>query len=125
MTPTRQVYFNITDIWLMYVLFAMTLAVFSYGFYKSWRRWQIGRPADRLDRIGERIRRLWQLGPGHEKLLKRYTGAGLAHFCIYWGFLFLTVGTIVVFIHEDLGIHIMQGQFYLYFQSLALNIFGA
>lgn len=124
MTPTRQVYFNITGVWLMYVLFAVTLVVFFYGIYRRWSRWQMGRPVLRFDRVGERVRRLLKQGPGHEKLLKRYTTAGFAHLLIFWGFVFLFLGTVVVFIHEDLHIHIMQGQFYLYFQSLTLNIFG-
>ncbi len=124
MMPTRQVYFNITGVWLMYVLLAITLAVFFYGIYRRWRLWQIGRPVVRFDRIGERLRKLLQQGPGHKKLLQRYAGAGFAHLLIFWGFAFLFLGTVVVFIHEDLHIHIMQGQFYLYFQSLTLNIFG-
>ncbi len=125
MTPTRQVYFNITGVWLMYVFFALTLLVFGYGVYRRWRLWQIGRPVVRLDRLGERLRLLFKQAPGHEKLLKRYSGTGFAHLLIFWGFVFLFLGTVVVFIHEDLHIHIMQGALYLYFESLALNISGA
>jgi Fe-S oxidoreductase/nitrate reductase gamma subunit len=124
MSPTRQVYFNVTGVWLMYVLLAITLAVFGYGIYRRWRLWQIGRPVARFDRIGERLQRLLRQGPGHKKLLQRYAAAGFAHLLIFWGFVFLFLGTVVVFIHEDLHIHIMQGKFYLYFQSLTLNIFG-
>jgi hypothetical protein len=51
MTPTRQVYFDITRVWVTYVLFAITLAVFCYGIYRHWRRWQIGRPVDRFDQV--------------------------------------------------------------------------
>jgi Fe-S oxidoreductase/nitrate reductase gamma subunit len=124
MTPTRQVYFNITQVWVMYLLFAITLAVFCYGIYRHWHRWQIGRPLQRLDQLGTRLRVVLKQGLGHEKLLKRYSGAGMAHLLIFWGFVFLFLGTVVVFIHEDLHIHIMQGSFYLYFESLTLNIFG-
>jgi Fe-S oxidoreductase/nitrate reductase gamma subunit len=124
MTPTRQVYFNITQVWVMYLLFAITLAVFGYGIYRHWRRWQIGRPRQRLDQLGTRLRLLLKQGLGQERLLQRYSGAGLAHLLIFWGFVFLFLGTVVVFIHEDLQIHIMQGSFYLYFESLTLNIFG-
>src|SRR5271166_26486 len=125
MTPTRQVYFNITGVWLMYLLLVLTLLVFGYGVYRRWRLWQIGRPVARLDHLGERLKLLFKQAPGHEKLLKRYSGAGFAHLLIFWGFVFLFLGTVVVFIHEDLHIHIMQGALYLYFESLTLNIFGA
>lgn len=125
MTPTRQVYFNITGVWLMYLLLVLTLLVFGYGVYRRWRLWQIGRPVARLDHLGERLKLLFKQAPGHEKLLKRYSGAGFAHLLIFWGFVFLFLGTVVVFIHQDLHIHIMQGALYLYFESLTLNIFGA
>jgi Fe-S oxidoreductase/nitrate reductase gamma subunit len=124
MTPTRQVYFNITQVWVMYLLFGITLAVFCHGIYRHWRRWQIGRPVDRFDQLSTRLRLLLKEGLGHQKLLQRYSGAGLAHLLIFWGFVFLFLGTVVVFIHEDLHIHIMQGSFYLYFESLTLNVFG-
>src|SRR5690349_16092512 len=124
MTPTRQVYFNVTNVWLMYVLLAATLAVFGYGLWRRWRLWKLGRPTERLDRLSERLRKLLKLGPGHKKLLQRYSGAGLAHLLMFWGFAFLFLGTVVVFIHEDLRIPIMQGKFYLFFQSLTLNVFG-
>ncbi len=124
MTPTREVYFNIHHVWVMYLLLVVTLAVFGYGLYRRWRLWQIGRPANRFDHPRERLAGLFRQTGLHEKLLKRYRGAGLFHFAFFWGFLFLTLGTIVVFIHEDLHIHIMQGWFYLIFQSLTLNIFG-
>lgn len=124
MTPTRQVYFNIRHVWLMYALLAITVVVFAYGVWRRWRAWQLGRPMARFDQPLLRLRKLLRQAPGHEKLLKRYSGAGFAHLLIFWGFIFLFLGTVVVFIHQDLHIHIMRGWFYLYFESLTLNIFG-
>lgn len=124
MTPTREVYFNIHHVWVMYLLFAVTLAVFGFGFYRRWRLWQIGRPANRFDNPGERIAGLFRQTALHRKLLQRYRGAGLYHFAFYWGFFFLLMGTFVVFLQEDLHIPIMHGWFYLIFQSLLLNVFG-
>ena len=124
MTPTREVYFNIHHVWVMYLLFVITLAVFGLGLYRRWRLWQIGRPANRFARPGERLAGLWRQTGLHEKLLKRYRGAGLYHFAFYWGFFFLLMGTFVVFLQEDLHIPIMHGWFYLIFQSLTLNVFG-
>jgi Fe-S oxidoreductase/nitrate reductase gamma subunit len=124
MTPTREVYFNIRHVWVMYVLFALTLVVFAVGFYRRWRLWQIGAPANRLDHPRERLAGLFRQTGLHEKLLKRYRGAGLYHFAFLWGFFILLLGTFVVFLQEDLHIPIMHGWFYLIFQSLTLNIFG-
>src|SRR5262252_3585842 len=124
MTPTREVYFNIHHVWVMYVLFVVTLAVFGWGLYRRWRLWQIGRPANRFDQPQERLAGLFRQTALHKKLLQRYRGAGLYHFAFYWGFFFLLMGTFVVFLQEDLRIPIMHGWFYLIFQSLLLNVFG-
>jgi Fe-S oxidoreductase len=124
MTPTREVYFNVHHVWVMYLLFVITLTVFGLGLYRRWRLWQIGGPAKRFDNPKERLAGLFRQTGLHEKLLKRYRGAGLYHFAFYWGFFFLLMGTFVVFLQEDLHIPIMRGWFYLIFQSLTLNIFG-
>jgi Fe-S oxidoreductase/nitrate reductase gamma subunit len=125
MTPTREVFFNIRHVWVMYALFAVTLAIFSYGFCRHWQRWSRGLPASRTDRPWQRLQGLLRQTAAHDRLLKRYRAAGFFHLLFFWGMVILTAGTTVVFIHNDLGIHIMQGAFYLYFQSLTLNIFGA
>jgi Fe-S oxidoreductase/nitrate reductase gamma subunit len=124
MTPTREIYFNIHHVWVMYLLFVITLAVLGFGLYRRWRLWQIGLPAHRFDRPGERLAGLFRQTGLHQRLLKRYRGAGLYHLAFYWGFFFLLAGTFVVFLQEDLHIPIMQGWFYLIFQSLTLNVFG-
>lgn len=124
MTPTREVYFNIHHVWVMYLLFVVTLAVFGFGLYRRWRLWQIGQPANRFDQPEERLAGLFRQTALHRKLLQRYRGAGLYHLAFYWGFFFLLMGTFVVFLQEDLHIPIMHGWFYLLFQSLTLNVFG-
>ncbi len=124
MTPTREVYFNIEQVWVMYVLLAATLAVFGHGCHRRWRLWKAGAPAPVRGAISARLRRLLLQVFGHRTLLARYRAAGLFHLLLFWGFVILFAGTVVVFIHEDLGLHIMQGGFYLYFQSLALDLFG-
>lgn len=125
MTPTREVFFNVRHVWVMYALFAVTLAIFFYGFYRHWRRWARGLTANRADRPWQRLLGLLRQTAAHDRLLKRYRNAGLFHLFFFWGMVILTAGTTVVFIHNDLGIHIMQGAFYLYFQCLTLDVFGA
>jgi len=124
MLPTREVYFNVSHIWLMYALFVATLAIFLYGVYRRWRLWRIGQPAARFRPLGPRLKAVLTQAFGHQTLLKRYRGAGTFHLLFFWGFVILFIGTLVVFVHQDLGLRIMQGAFYLYFQSLALDLFG-
>ena len=44
---------------------------------------------------------------------------------IFWGFVMLFIATTVVMIDYDFGIPIMRGDFYLYFQSFIVDVFGA
>ncbi len=125
MTPTREVFFNITHVWVMYALFAAAMAVFGYGVWRRARLWQIGRAAQRAEPVAPRLGMLLAQALGHGTMLERYRAAGIFHLLFFWGFVFLFLGTTVVFIHHDLSLHIMQGAFYLWFQSLVLDIFGA
>ncbi|MDP8924078.1 MAG: heterodisulfide reductase-related iron-sulfur binding cluster [Chloroflexota bacterium] len=126
--PTREVYWNIQGIWIMYALLVVTMIVFGYGVYRYWRIIAIGKPEDRFDRPGDRLRAFLQHAVAQGRTLRqRY--AGMSHWLFSWGFVILTIGTTVVMIHEDLGhvspvFQIMQGDFYLWFQSLALDVFG-
>ena len=120
---TREIYWNIQGVWIMYLLLAVTLAIFARGAYRHYRLLALGRPEDRFDN--------WRVRAGHfalhalaqvRSLLDRYSGA--MHLMFFWGFVFLFVGTLVVFLEADLRIPVMRGPFYLYFQSLVLDIVG-
>lgn len=122
-TPTREIYWNVGSIWPMYVLLIPTLLIFAYGLYRRYRLWRLGRPEERFDAVRERLKGLFVHGFGQARLLRsRY--AGIFHALFFSGFVILFIGTVVVLIHEDLGLRIMQGNFYLYFQSLTLDLFG-
>ncbi len=120
---TRSVYWNIEYGFILYLFFIAAVAVFAYGMWQRVRLWFIGTPQVRWDRIRERLRRVWQ----HAALQRRLSQnrvAGLFHILFSWGFVILFIGTLVVMVHEDLRIRIMQGAFYLWFQSLILDIAG-
>jgi len=123
-TPTREVFWNISHIWVMYVLLVPTMAIGAYGVWRHVRQWRAGQPALRFDRLGERFTRLFKLAI-LQLSLWRDNVAGIMHAMLFWGFLTLLAATAVVFVHEDLNIRIMQGGFYLYFQSLFVDIIGA
>ncbi|MFS8639227.1 MAG: 4Fe-4S dicluster domain-containing protein [Symbiobacteriaceae bacterium] len=123
---TRQVYWNInTDyLWVMYALMVLMTVAMGYGTWQRVRTWIIGKPEVRWDRPGQRLRRVLVHALGQARLLKNWL-PGIAHALLFFGFIVLFLGTVVVFIHEDLGIPIMRGRFYLYFHSLTLDVFGA
>jgi Fe-S oxidoreductase/nitrate reductase gamma subunit len=126
--PTREVYFNITTIWPIYALLFPTSLVFLYGIYRHIRAWRkIGKPKYLLDQPWKRLKGLFEYSFLHKGLLRdtRYRSVGLGHLLFFFGFFILFIATLVVAIHEDLNIKIMTGDFYLYFQSLAVDVFGA
>jgi len=121
---TREIYWNISGTFVMYLLLLPTLAVFFYGFWRRIRLWRIGKPEARLDRIPERIKLLLRHAVLQARLAKNPL-AGFFHILFSWGFVLLFIGTLVVMVEADLRIPIMRGKFYLYFQSFTLDIAGA
>ena len=131
MTPTREVYWNITNVWVMYVLFVPAAAVFIFGCYKHIRAWGATLPVDRRGDIAQRLMGVAKFvlaqsrihGIGRAPTL-RHIYAGAFHSLFFFGFIGLFCGTLVVMAHEDFGLHVMQGNFYLWFQSLTLDLCG-
>jgi Fe-S oxidoreductase/nitrate reductase gamma subunit len=121
--PTREVYWNVSDSWLIYVLGVPALAVFAYGIYRHVRLWRIGRGEGRSGLSLRRLKGLVLYGFAHRRI-GAHAYAGLFHLLFFSGFVVLLVGTVVVWLHAELGLRVMQGRFYLYFQSLALDVFG-
>jgi ferredoxin/nitrate reductase gamma subunit len=123
--PTREVQWNVTPamVWFMYASMVIALGVCAYGIWRRARVWRLGRPAARWDRPWTRARRVLVDAVAHRSLL-RDPLPGVMHALLFFGFVVLFAATAVVMIHHDLGVPIMQGRFYLYFQSLTVNAFG-
>ncbi len=121
--PMREVYWNITGKNLMYVLLVPVLVAFFRGFYSKYRLWKIGRPTRRRDNWRRRLAGFFRGAVVQEKNFRdRYSG--WMHFFIWGGMLVLFIGTANVALDEYLGVPTMEGLFYLYFQSLVLDVFG-
>jgi hypothetical protein len=111
-------------VWVVYLLLLPTLAIFAAGFYKRARLWLQGSASERFNRWSERIWHLVKLALFQQKVA-RSPLVGAAHAPLFWSMGLLFVGTLVVMICADLRIPIMQGTFYLVFQSQVLDIAGA
>jgi Fe-S oxidoreductase len=121
---TREIYWNVGAVWPMYALLLPTLAIASYGLFRHVARWRRGLPARRFDRPAERLRLVLAHAVAQRRTARdRYAGA--FHRSITAGFVVLTIATIVVALDADFGTRIMRGSFYLYFQSLTVDLFGA
>jgi len=126
---TRVVQWNTTYamVVFMYASMVVALAIFAYGTWLRMRRWLAGKPGapsgPRWDHPGERLRRVLVRSVGQTALLKD-RAPGIMHAMIFFGFLILFAATVVIFIDWDLKIPIMHGAFYLYFESLIVDLFG-
>ncbi len=120
---TRVVLWNISHAWVMYALLVPTVAIAGYGFYRRIRLWRRGTAENRFD---QPLRRLGLVLRYAVLQLKTWRKAypGSFHAMIFWGFVVLFIATVVVMIDYDFHIPIMRGRFYLYFQSLFVDVCG-
>jgi Fe-S oxidoreductase/nitrate reductase gamma subunit len=96
MELTREVFGNIPTLSkiLFYLLGAVACGIFAYGMYRHVRLWRIGRRG--LRRPGrERIVGFFREVFGQRRVVRRPL-AGWAHFGLFWGFLILFIGTLLL-----------------------------
>ncbi len=122
MTPHRVVYWNIPDHAWMYLPFAVLVVVFCYGFYRRWRIWSKGQRRP-IGPWGPRLRRLGRHAGLQSGVVKRRL-QGYAHVALAVAFILLFIGTLVVMLKSDFGLPVMQGAFYLWFESFTLDAAG-
>jgi len=129
--PTRQIGWNVSEIAfaVMYVLVAVQALVLGYAFTRRVLIWRSGRPFKPVDRIGERARQALAVVFLHRRLIRPgHVYAGLMHLFIFWGFVVLFIGTLIVLLEADIvrpyfGLSFYQGTFYVVYK-LVINFFG-
>jgi nitrate reductase gamma subunit len=107
----------------LYSFAAISLGVFGCGFYRRFRLWQSGQKekASWHD-VKANLTYFWEMAV-RQKKVKRDKLFGLMHRFVSYGFVVLFIGTCLVFIDYDLGIPILQGDFYLVYEAV-LDVFG-
>jgi Fe-S oxidoreductase len=123
---TREVFWNIPHslVWVMYLMFIASLVVAGNGIWRRVAVWRRGLPANRFDQPVARLKRLLTNATAQARTV-REKYAAVFHTFLYTGFIILAIATTIVAIDYDLGLPVMQGKFYLYFQSFIVDIFGA
>jgi Fe-S oxidoreductase/nitrate reductase gamma subunit len=121
---TREVKWEVTTgmVVVMYASMAVALAVAAWGVWRLVRVWRLGRPAVVWNELGARSRRM--LAAIAQATVLREPLPGVMHALLFYGWWVLFAATFVVFVHDTLGIRIMEGGFYLVFQSLTVDLFG-
>ncbi|MFP6890330.1 MAG: iron-sulfur-binding reductase, partial [Nitrospinota bacterium] len=122
MTPTREIYWNITGGLLIYGFALIAVGFLGYGIYLRVRLWRLGEAAARLDRLPERLWGLLAEVFGHRRQL-RDPLPGVAHLFIFYGFFVSLVATSLIAVQEWTGFLFLRGNLYLAF-SLISDVFG-
>jgi Fe-S oxidoreductase/nitrate reductase gamma subunit len=128
----RELFWNIDYGWIIYILAALAVAVLAYAIYKRVRLWRSGKPENRLDNLGQRIksfivigivdglahRRFLAIGgPKTKSLVPKEPFAGIMHLLIIIGAALLLLGSGMDFISHYM-VEFMHGGTYLAFSFL-------
>ena len=120
---TREVFFNIVS-WARLVAYgatALVLLVLAYGPLSRLRLWLLGRKEARWDRPWERLKAFLMYGIGQGRMPNDLYASAM-HLLIFWGWLFLFIGTLMLAFHDDF-VEYLEGHVYLGY-SLALDLAG-
>lgn len=132
MTATRETFAGLAtwQIVLWYCLIAVSVAVFAAGVGRLVRKYRRGR--GRFGHVERPLRRLahttWIVF-SHAWIRRRDGLAGLGHALVFYGFLVLFIGTVILAFQDDVakpifGFEFFRDDFYLGY-SLFLDVFGA
>ncbi|WP_429886262.1 heterodisulfide reductase-related iron-sulfur binding cluster [Geoalkalibacter halelectricus] len=128
---TREIYWNIgqgaATLIPMYLMTLAALVIMVWGFWRRIQVYRQGQAVNRLDGLGQRVRSALRQVLTQAKVL-RVPGAGTAHGLFFWGFFLLFVGTCLIIVQADFtdplfGVQFLKGTFYKYF-SLILDLAG-
>jgi len=97
-SPVSATYWGIPGYAIFWVLFAVAFGLFAQRFYFLFRLMRLGKPENRFDRIGQRIKTmLVELVPQwcSLKTVTRKDLSGIGHAVMFWGFSFFFISYIV------------------------------
>lgn len=131
MTPTREILWNVDSLGriAIYALLVVPFAFLTFGLARRVKMWRLGRSEDRFDNWSTRFKSAVRQSVLHGRINRpRNRYGGLMHLLIFWGFVTLFVGTIIVMVEDDISVPFLhysfyRGDFYLGYK-LAMNLAG-
>ncbi|MEJ2735133.1 MAG: heterodisulfide reductase-related iron-sulfur binding cluster [Anaerolineae bacterium] len=123
--PFRKVYWDVTHPYIkVYIPLAVASVVLGYGVYRRIAMWRQGRADRRSDGlIGRGIKAGWIAGS--QSYVLRSLGAGFFHLLLFFGFVILFIGTLIVMLEADFRLPVLSTPSYFYWAyTITLNVFG-
>ena len=103
MEASRQIYWNVdgSTIVVMYLMAGLAMGILVWGLLRATAFLRLGKPLKRDDQFLKRL--LYAKLQVLAQIRVRYDRvAGVAHSLFFWGFVALTLGTVLVFLQADL-----------------------
>jgi Fe-S oxidoreductase/nitrate reductase gamma subunit len=126
---TRPLMWNVSHVWVMYVLFLAAVAVFAWGAYKRIQFWRQGKSdKERLADWGKRLKILLR-EVFLQSQVRNSSYPAILHCLVFYSFLVLFLTTLIVMVEYDgeqflgLQLNIFQGFVYVFF-SVASELAG-
>src|SRR5262249_7972529 len=110
-------------------LVAVQALFLAYGASMRYLAWRRGQPFTPIGEVGPRLKRALGVVLLHRRILRKgYVYAGLMHLFIFYGFVVLFIGTLIVLLEADIvrpyfGVSFFHGPFYVAYK-LVINLFG-
>jgi Fe-S oxidoreductase/nitrate reductase gamma subunit len=131
LTPTRSTFAGLStwEIVFWYCLIAVSTAIFVWGVVRLVLKYRRGRGGFGFDEPLTRLRRAAVVVFTHSWIKRRDPLAGAGHFLIFYGFLVLFIGTVILGFEDDFAKPVLhwdffRNEFYKGY-SLFLDVFGA
>ena len=132
LVPAREVFRHFPGYLVLafYAIAAAALGVLAYGFWLRIRKYRRGRTAGRSCQLWTRLVKSASLIGRHSTLRERDSLAGWSHALIFWGFVALFIGTLIIIVDHDFlrpispALQFWKGTFYLWY-SVTLDLMGA
>ena len=131
-TVTREIFRNFPT-WMQIVFYVVGLATvgfFIFGFWKKYKKYKKGRENGRFNNFVGRFFKALGLMATNKTVYKRDAYAGTAHWLIFWGFVVLFIGTVIVALDHDFielvfgrDARLLDGGFYVGF-SIFMDVAG-
>lgn len=120
---SREIMWNISSPAMMYVLFFISLAVFSYGFYRHVQLWRQGKTDS--ERFSHPAKRFWIMITAvlFQKKTSNTFYPGLLHGLIFYSFIGLVLTTLFILLDADFGTSLYTGGVYV-FLTLVCELAG-